>query len=398
MNSYRILAHKFLKRAGQLTALGILYALSTQAQAATAGGATIHNVATLNYDGGTAVASVDVSVTTVAAAPTLSLDTTTQSVTGTATTTYTYTIVNNGSGSDTLNLSASSVDVGMSGPPGLDLNSTGTNTTSITLGGTVTSQPSSAGGVITIPAGSESDFSVSDVVVIPGYGTYSISAINTGTPASTDGAGVTTAETPSTLTLSVISGTPIGAGTIPAGVQVGEQYSFNLDLTASTPTSGSGSHTVNISGSTTAVTSGASGTIINFATSAADGNESVTTVTNMLVNMTMEARNVTQGLAFGAVSTVVGQSGDVLEYRITATPDAGSLDATGNNLVTDVPTFTTYVINSTTLNGNPVGDGAGSTLPLTSANGGLAVNSPSGTAGVIVAGENAVIIFQVTIN
>ena len=374
--------------------------LTATAQANTAGGTIIHNVATLTFDGGTATAYVDVTVNTIASAPTISVDSTGKSVNGGESATYTYTITNNSNGSDSFSLGAASTDANVSSAPGLNVNGSGTANSSITLGGSIASLASDAAGNIYIPAGSETNLAVGDTVVINGT-SYKIATLTAGTAASTTGS-TTTNETPTSFTVTLPDGSAagIGAGTIAVGSQIGEQGTFTVAVTASTPdTAGTdGTHTVNISGQTTAVAQGAGGAAITYTTKTADGNEATTTVLAPTVQLRKEVRNVTQGVVAFANNNVSAQSGDTLEYRLSATPNVGSGNATNSKLVDEVPDYTTYVAGSTSLNGGAVADGAGSSFPLSVANGGIPVSSASGASGVIVDGESAVVLFRVTVD
>lgn len=383
-----------------LPLVGIMVAglvFTPSALAATGAGATIHNVTTVSYDGFAATTSVDVTVSTLAAAPQISVDSTAQTVVAGGTATYNYTIVNNSNGLDSFSVTAASVDAGMTGPPGLDLNSSGTPSTSFTLGASIASVASDASGNIYIPAGSEAGLGVGDEIAINGVGVYTIATLTPGTPASTVGA-ITTPEAPTRLTATPVGASPaIGAGTVAVGTQLGERAAFPLVATANTPSvvGVDGTHTVNLSGTTTATDAG--GAVVSYATSAGSANETVTTVTSASVTLIKEVRNVTTGTGFASSGGTL-QSGDILEYRITATPIPGGGNLANSQIVDEVPNNTTYVPGSTTLNGAPVPDGAGSTLPTTFANGGLQINSPTGAAGVLVDGESAVLIFRVTVD
>ena len=373
---------------------------SASSAANTAGGAVIHNVATLNFDGGTTSAWVDVGVNTVAAAPTISVDQVTLSANSGDTVTYNYTILNNANGGDTFSLNAASLDTNVQGAPGLAVtDALGNVITDHTLGGSVTNQASDASGNVFIPTESETNLAVGDSLVINGT-TYLIATLTPGTKALTVGT-VTTSEISTKLTLNNPDGTPaaIVAGTIPVGTQIGELGSFKVSVTASSPTvSGTdGSHTVKISGQTTATLGGAAGANITYTTSTADANETVTVVLAPTVQLRKEARNVTKGVASFANTGVTAQSGDTLEYRLTATPNAGSGNATNSVLIDEIPAYTTYVAATTSLNGNPVADIVG-TFALSAVNGGLSVGSASGAAGEIVDGESAVVIFRVTVD
>lgn len=371
--------------------------LAPSVMAATGGGAVIHNAVTANFAGGSVTASVNVSVATLAAAPQISVDTTAQTVVATSTATYNYTLVNSSNGVDTFSITASSVDVGMAGAPGLDVNATATPSSNFTLGASIASLASDASGNIYIPAGSESGLNTGDEIVISGLGSYTVATLIPGTAASTTGS-VTTPEISTQMTVTPIGASPpVGAGTVAVGTQLGERAVFPVVVTANTPSVAGvdGTHTVNLSGSTSATD--ATNAVVNYTTSAGNGNETVTTVTSAAVSLIKEVRNITTGTAF-AISGTTLQSGDTLEYRITATPVAGAGNLLNSLVVDEVPNNTTYISGSTTLNAGAVADGAGSTLPTTAANGGLQINSPSGAAGVLVDGESAVLIFRVTVD
>lgn len=85
--------------------------------------------------------------------------------------------------------------------------------------------------------------------------------------------------------------------------------------------------------------------------------------------------------------------GGSVTYTITI-PNTGSADSSGTTLADPIPTGTTYVAGSTTLNGSLVGD-VGGAMPFAMAR---LVNSPGGSSGVIKIGETATVTFQVTIN
>ncbi len=82
-----------------------------------------------------------------------------------------------------------------------------------------------------------------------------------------------------------------------------------------------------------------------------------------------------------------------LTYTITV-PNTGQVGSVGTTLLDAIPTGTTYVLNSTTLNGVAVSDVAGA-MPFASAN---LINSTGQPAGVIANGATAAIQFKVTVN
>jgi uncharacterized repeat protein (TIGR01451 family) len=99
---------------------------------------------------------------------------------------------------------------------------------------------------------------------------------------------------------------------------------------------------------------------------------------------------------FSAAGQAKAIPGAILEYTITI--QNNGLVTSGAALTELVPANTTYVANSTTLNGAAVADVAG-TMPYVS---GGAISSPAAAAGVInpgsTAAEKAVVRFRVTIN
>ncbi|QQS48168.1 MAG: DUF11 domain-containing protein [Acidobacteriota bacterium] len=99
--------------------------------------------------------------------------------------------------------------------------------------------------------------------------------------------------------------------------------------------------------------------------------------------------------ALKIVSPMGAQSpGTALTYTITIN-NTGSVNATLMTLVDSIPTNTTYVAGSTTLNGAAVPDNAGPTMPYSVSR---EIHSPGEPSGTINAGESAVVSFQVTIN
>lgn len=371
-----------------VTLVSAVVLLPVTAWSAVGGGAVIHNAATLSFAGGQVTVFVEVTVSTVASAPVFDVNPTNIDSYPGSVSDFLYTISATSNGSDTYNVSTSSVDAGVSAPGALTI-----TPASVVLGASIASQDSDAGGNVYIPANSEVELAVGDRVLVTVAGNdyvYEIATLAPGTPASTIG-NSTTPETPTSLTLTPITGGApvISTGTIPAGTQIGEQQVLTVQVTAGTPvTAGvNGVHTLTVSGSTTALSGGSA---VLFS----DGLNATNTVLSGDGTLLKEVRNVTEGGSF-ATSGVTAKTGDVLEYQLTAASNAGS------NLVAAVmedtiPTYTAYVTNSTTLNGNPVADAGTTPFPLDE--GGIAVNTPSGASGELVDGETAIVIFQVTVD
>jgi len=390
-----------------------LLALTTgfagQALANTAGGATIHNVATLTFNGGSNVAAVDVAVQTVAALPTATVAPASQTVVAYSTVPYTVTLTSNSNGADTIKLALSSVDANTTGAPGLTFLLNGTPVTSVNLGASITSQASTAG-TIFIPAGSQGNLTSGSVVAI-GSNLYTVGTITAGTIATTVN-GITTPEVATQVALTPIGASPaITAGSVPAGSQVGQQITLVEQVLVTAPATASGvaTHTVNFTATTTA-TDLSGNPVVYQSTTPGHSATTVTTVTLATTSLTKYVRNVshasgnTTGTGAASCGTsntyyssgVTAKTTDVLEYCLMATVAAGQPNMTGAVLKDPLPPYTNYVANSTTLNGVAVTDVSNTTPVNTSA--GLNVKSPSaGAAGTIVAGEGAVVIFQVTV-
>lgn len=383
---------------------------SAPALANTAGGATIHNAASLTYSGGGApiVAAVNVAVQTIASAPSIVKNTADITVISYGTADYQFVVTSTSNGSDAFALSLSSVDTDTAGTPGISFLLGGSPVASVTLGASVTSAASGAG-VVFIPAGSQTNLNITDVVSIGGD-LYTITAVTAGTAASTDlVSGVTTAEVPTELVLSPIGGAPaITLGSVPAGTQLGEQVTLTQRVVASAPSSPTltATHTVSFTGTSTATDF--AGSVVVYDSAVAGTNTityvitNTTTLNKFVRNASRPAGNVAGA---GAVtcnavtfysSGVSTKSGDTLEYCLRATVASGEPTLTGAVVTDDVPPYTVYVANSTSLNGASIADESG-VSPVASVNGGLDVNSPSGAAGEIVGGESAVVVLQATV-
>ncbi|MFN3585999.1 MAG: hypothetical protein ACK4UT_00730 [Moraxellaceae bacterium] len=392
-------------------ALALVSALaSTQALADTAGGATIHNVARLTYAGAGSdiVAAVDVGVQTVAALPTVQKNTADITVISYGTANYTFVITSNSNGSDSFALALSSVDVDTAGTPSLSFRQGGTPVSSIVLGASVTSAPSGAGEIY-IPAGSQANLNIGDTVRI-GSDLYTISGVTAGTAASTDLiSGITTPETPTTLALSPVGGSPaITAGLIPAGVQVGEQVTLVQRVVASAPSSPTltATHTVSFTATSTATDLANNPVVYNSAGVTDTITYVITNTTTLNKFVRNDSRPTGNSAGTGAVTCngntfysggVTTKTGDTLAYCLRASVATGEPNLTSALITDDIPPYTSYVPNSTSLNGTPVAD-VGGTTPLATANGGLIVNSPGEPAGEIAGGDTAVVVLQVVVD
>lgn len=387
--------------------------LGSLAFAATGGGATIHNSATLTYGGGLKVsAKVDVQVKTVPAAPTMELLTSlpVQAVAGQVVDIQ-YRITSTSNGFDAYNMQITQAATDASaGSYTIDPSA------QVNLNASITSLPSIAG-AIWIPAGSGKDFaggtgeafSAGDIVVINNY-YYKVTAVAEGTAADTNLATHTlAAEVATQLTLepanlsdNTYPAAPvIQPGTYPAGTQVGEAKVITVRFTAGNPTTPGtdGTYDITLEG-TTGTPDDTTGNPVVFDDG---GNTGAVTVLSGDAELVKEARNKTTnaGGAFTA-SGVTAKTGDIIEYRLTVSP-AGANGVTGAKLSDTLSDYVEYQPGTTTLNGQPVTDGTGAVaFPLHTSLGGLEVTGTDGTTanatpGSIDAGETAVVIFEVEV-
>ena len=375
----------------KLAAFAVLAISSGSVLADVGGGATIHNAASMSFSGGQVTASVNVSVLTIGTAPTFTAAD--QSANGGESVNLTYNITSNSNGSDVYDLAVTTNDTNVTAPSSLSV-----TPTPITLGASITSRWPTAN-TIYIAAGSEANLTAGDEIRINIGGTdffYDVDSVTPGTPASTLG-NTTTPETPTALVLTpqapapAISGNGVSTGNVPLGTQIGETQDFVVSITAGNPTTPGtdGTHEVVIDGTTTEPGPGGPGDVISFS----DVGSSDITVLSGNATLVKEVRNVTEGGAF-ATTGVTARTGDVLEYRLTATPIPGET-VTGAEITDSIPEHATYVNDSTTLNAVAVPDPV---VGESAVETGLEVNSASGGAGEIVDGESAIVIFQVTVD
>lgn len=397
---------------GTLALVSSLFAANNAlAAVGTAGGATIHNYATLTYTAGagsaTIKAAVNVSVQTVAAEPAVVKGTADQTVPSYGTANYSYTITSTSNGRDSFALALSSADVNTAGAPGTSFLLNGTPVTSIQLGASVTSQ-ASAGGFLYIPAGSEVGLTVGSTIKV-GATLFTITAVTPGTAASTDTTtGVHTNEVPSRLTVThVVGGTPVADGEVAAGTQIGQQVTLIERVVASAPATPSGTTTHTVSFTATTTATDLAGAVVVYS-SATNSTNTVTTVIIASTSLSKSVRNVSRpsGNTAGSGSVdcdgttfyslgVVSKPGDTLEYCLKASVATGQPALAGAALQDDVPPYTVYQANTTKLNNAPLTDATAGVLPLAA---GLPVNSPTGAAGEIKPGESAVVVFQVKVD
>ncbi|HUQ52735.1 MAG TPA: hypothetical protein VM692_10980, partial [Gammaproteobacteria bacterium] len=99
-------------------------------------------------------------------------------------------------------------------------------------------------------------------------------------------------------------------------------------------------------------------------------------------------------LQVDAMSPGIVDPGDVLRYTIRVYNN-GSVPVTQSMLRDQVPANTTYVADTMTLNGQPVGRPDGGVSPLVA---GIAVNSPAAAAGTVAAGEVGIVTFDLRVN
>ncbi len=359
---------------------------TANASANTGARATIHSSAKLTYNGGSAYASATVKVKLVAAAVDISVNETTGAAETGDNISFTYTFAANANGKDSYVLTADNQDEGVDTPT---ISFAGGNI--VELGASIVSAPLDTPNVLKIPAGTADMFDDNDIVRLSdGSGTYPgtyrvISRIE-GSVATTNTDGNTIAESPAQIVLETVTGSDLTS--VPAGVQIGELKDVVVTITAGTLNGGAteAKHTINLSVSSQTDSSA------KAVTSTGDNNEVVVNV-NAPANVTFVKQVKLAGEADAMYATYKeAEPGVTLTYRITVTNGSTST-ATGANVVDVIPGFTTYVADSITLNG----DAYQGQLPWSVD--GMSVKSSSATDdGDILAGETAVVTYQVIIN
>jgi uncharacterized repeat protein (TIGR01451 family) len=364
--------------AAVVTAALLAFAHPQGALAATSGGATIYNTVKVTYTSGSNTlfnsANVSVTVNTVAASPTVT-NPANQTVAAGANVTYAYVVKSNANGPDTYATSAlANAASNVSAATGASV------TASVQLWGGIAL--GSGNGTITVPFGTTTDLIANTSTMQIGANQYTVTAINPGVAATTAGSGKLVAEVPATLTLAPIGAAPaITAGLISQGTQVGEFRNASLTalLTAGTPT------TTGTDGNydTTFTVSSTIDPAVNLTTAAV-----VTTVSAPQVTITKiadPAANVNPG--------------GTITYMVTVHNSHATASVNSVTVIDPVPAYTSYVANSTLLNGITVA-GDGTTSPLVA---GLLVDSngsrSAGAAatGILGPGGQATITYQVTV-
>jgi len=398
------LKHVMLAAAASLS----LFAGGQAAQAVAPANALITNTASMTYTGlATPItASVDVSVTLKAAPPTLAGGPGLNSVVPVDNTvaegqlsTAIYTLMANANGPDQYNLSSAVTPTNITGAIAVTYTQAGALVTSITLGATANTTPAAIGATsITVPADGIADGNLNGIIngdtVVIGANTYVVNV---------------TDKALGTSTITLIAGTLPDAtaapttlvAAVPVGTLIAEIQQFNMNI-------------ANVGAQTTVAAA-----FIDVVTTATSNTTPTISIPDThrtnVVRVTFEkfVRNVTNANGTGAATVinalnyyptagaVAATSGDVLEYAIRLTGPVGVAIA-GASFSDALPTFTTYVGNSTRLNGITVVSDSPTVSPLIA---GLAVddNVPiraAGTAatGNIAAAGIAVVTFQVTVN
>jgi uncharacterized repeat protein (TIGR01451 family) len=219
---------------------------------------------------------------------------------------------------------------------------------------------------------------------------YTVASTTAGTPASTDALGNLVPEGNATLTLTPvayagIAATNLNAGLVggTAGIIIGEYRTVVHSQTTSTLTGvADGTHKTNIS---VLATDAGGGTALYPTTSAADLNETTTTVKKNPINV------------YKYADVANAKPGTTVTYTVEVTNNSTS--ATSAAKIADpLSPYVTYIpgAGKTKLNGHDVADGG--VFPLAGA--GMDINTDGQAAGVILPGaaNKAVIVYKVVVN
>jgi hypothetical protein len=397
--------------AGSFALLALLaFVLPQAAQAATSGGAKIYNTVKVTYLlGSTAffsTANVSVTVNTVAALPTVTNPLGQTTVTG-ALVTYNYKLKSNSNGTDTYTTIASSLT---NTPAGISAVTGPSVMASVSLWGGIAL--GSGAGTITVPFGSTAGLTAGVSTVQIEASAYTVAAITPGAAAYTNASGNLVAEVPTTLTLTLISGIAVTAGSVIAGTQVGEYKTTALTMSFTTGTL----TTVGTDGTYAShftITTGALPAALSFTTK-----DVITTVSyiSSVATIAKYVRNISAPTGSGVFYTynasnyyltgVTAKPGDILEYILVAT-NSGS-GVVSACVITDVlPTIYVSLRMGVYAGGTKDityvnEDGTVSYLTATYAASTLTVYAGTGATssagGTISAGKNVIVLYQVTVN
>lgn len=382
---------------GVAIAFAVLAFAPGSAQASTASGTVITNIATVNYnDAGNVpqplvtAAPVSVTVTLVASPVAFGTAPGATSVNQGQSATLTYTITGTANGPDTYNVG--STEAG-------NVNDSGSTTTPpgpITLGGTTLAVPAVAGNTtITVPYDqnplltSVNGLAPGNTIVIGGVA-YLIAA---GGITKNQG-GVNNAVNTATLTLT----TAITGATVPAGSVVGQQVTFTVNVTSGNVTGGGSTGTVSV---TTTVTG--SGPGVSQGPTAITVNRPVLTVAKLVsVNGTVfsgsgvgpPGATLTYQIQASNGGTSIAQQvafTDVLPPYLTYVPGSGKVSLTANTTA-----FSNYgsAAALTDNAGNYTVATSAASPPVTT----ITYNPPSPGNGTVNGGGALVLYFQAKIN
>ncbi|MDX8387958.1 MAG: hypothetical protein R8M46_05425 [Ghiorsea sp.] len=314
-----------------------------QSNAATSGGATIHNAVTVTYTSGvsyTATANVDVTVTTLAAAPNITLTSINPLVVNAGqTASHTFKVRSNSNGSDTYTPATPTATVTGIAVPAITV-----TPTPVTLWGGIVL--GSGAGTVNIPAGSETGLVAGTSTIELTVGGvlaqgYTVTTITAGAIASTVNAtGVTTAETNTVLTLTpTLPSVAITAGNVALGTQVGEFTTMTVAVVVGTPavTGVDGSIVTPVFNvTTTALDAGLAAIVAPTPTTL------TTTVSSPNLSITKLSRNLTTAGTFAASGTTA-RPGEIIEYQITVSNAHASAPASSVSISDSIPTYTAIV-------------------------------------------------------
>ena len=133
--------------------------------------------------------------------------------------------------------------------------------------------------------------------------------------------------------------------------------------------------------------------VVNTGIASTQTTDSNTVIVSILLfNPILTAVKSVSNITSGANPATTANVGDILKYTIVVSNTGNGIS--NNSLFADaIPVSTTYVPNSTTINGNPIADVAGNMPFATPAT----INSPTELPGIIIVGSTSTITVKVIV-